>query len=470
MTKSPATKPVTHTKSISVLDMAFFELESAERMANIGPLIIIKPPAGWSGRRFADALMARMMKQGVGEPFNLVYRSFTQWQLPRLETCPEIDLRQHCRRLTLPAPGTRKALFNLVCKLHVKRLSHARPLWEFYLIDGLQDGRVAIYGKVHHGLIDGLSFIEVLSQGLETKPGSDVVRAPWQGLPSASSTARKPQAVSSDALHLTRQMLGASLSVAAFSRLLVKQALHTLDVADGAPLPFVHTGDTLMAPPSIKRSFSYCVLPLRALKAFGKAHGATVNDILLTVVDMALNRYLNEHQPDHPRLPLVADMPVALRGGADGAGGGNRIAAMQIPLGAPNDDPIERLHEICQHVGATKDQIKGESAAALMIYTTVVHSIQALTERLGLKHAPTLANMIISNPFGLPRKAYIGGGEVEMALPVSVLLPGQSLNVTAVTYHTGLQIAFLGLAAPMPDIQKLADYTESAFVELRACR
>jgi hypothetical protein len=110
-----------------------------------------------------------------------------------------------------------------------------------------------------------------------------------------------------------------------------------------------------------------------------------------------------------------------------------------------------------------------ESADAMILYTAVIHSIPAVAELLGISKMPILANMVISNvPLGLPGRNYLGGAEVEMILPLSVLAPGQSLNITAATYDKGLQIAFLGIAREFSDIGKLADYTVAAFEELRA--
>jgi diacylglycerol O-acyltransferase len=219
----------------------------------------------------------------------------------------------------------------------------------------------------------------------------------------------------------------------------------------------------LRAKPSVRRSFAYCVLPLARLKAFGKEHDATVNDVLLTVLDLAMNRYLVERGRKLTDPPLVADMPVAL---GSGEGGGNSIAVLQFPLGAAATNARERLAQVMRRTADLKEHVRRTDASALMIYTAAVHGIPALMEALRVPRAPMLATSVISNPFGMPQRLYLGGAELEMVLPVSMLAPGQSLNITAVTYDQGLQIGFLGLAAELPDIQKLADCTITAFDEL----
>ena len=171
------------TKGLSMLDLAMFVLESAERMANVGPLAILKPPAGYkSSGHFADWLMDRMQKKPVGEPFDYVYQPPSLRRLPRLEATDDVDVPSHCQRLTLPAPGTDKQLFELICRLHVNRLDRSRPLWEFYIIDGLERGRIAIYAKVHHGIIDGKAFVDVCTNWFSTDPKRREIRALWQGV------------------------------------------------------------------------------------------------------------------------------------------------------------------------------------------------------------------------------------------------------------------------------------------------
>jgi diacylglycerol O-acyltransferase len=453
------------TKTLSVLDMAFFALETRERMSNIGPLAILKPPAGTrSAKAFADRLMKQMKARPVGTPFDFRYRPPSLQGLPRLETVDAVDLDQHCHRLTLPAPGTNAQLFEFVCRLHEKRLDRSFPPWQFYIIDGLDGGRVAVYAKVHHGLIDGRGFVEVCTRWFTPDPADKTARALWEGLSARRSVGPLPdrapmtERVARAAIDAGRTML--SLYVA-----LAKQALSSAGLTQGMPLPFLGTPAALRARPSVRRSFAYCNLPLAQMKALGQSQEASVNDVLLTVLDIALNRYLADKGRPAGAQPLVVDMPVALAAGA--GEGGNKIAVLQFPLGAVVADPVERLRAIHLRAAQVKQHAR-QSAEAMVAYTAVVHSVPALLELLNIERAPMIANMMISNPFGLPERRYLAGAELEMALPLSVLPPGQSLNITAITYGDALQIAFLGLAAELPDIQRLADLTVEAFAELAA--
>lgn len=452
-----------YSRALSPLDLAFFVLESRERMSNVGPLAVLKPPPGnRSSRALADGLLRAMKKQPAGIPFNLRYTPPGLRGLPRLESVAEVDLDAHCHRHTLEAPGCDAQLFELVCRLHEKRLARNRPHWELHVIDGLERGRIALYAKVHHGVLDGRGFVEIFRRWFVTDPADREVRAPWNVLPPPRPrTARAAPAL--DAAALAGKLTAAGRSLLSMYGALARQALATAGLAPGMPLPFVGTPGALRATPSVKRCFAYCVLPLAEMKAFGKNHGATVNDVLLSVLDHAMNRFLAESSRATAGRPLVADMPVAL---GSGEGGGNGIAILQFPLGAAALTALERLKQVKRRTAELKDHVRRTDPVALVTYTAAVHGIPALMEALRVRKAPMLATAVISNPFGLPERRYLAGAELEMALPLSVLAPGQSLNITAATYDQGLQVAFLGLAAELPDIQRLADLTVEAFAEL----
>ena len=451
------------TQALSVLDMAFFMLESRERMSNVGPLAILRPPARTrSAKAFADRLLKQMLAQPVGAPFNLRYRPAGLQGLPCLETVAEVDAAEHCQRITLPAPGSDAQLFDAVCRLHEKRLDRSRPPWAFYVIDGLEGGRIALYAKVHHGLIDGRGFVEVCTRWFSPEAADRRPRALWEGLPQrrrSDASAAKDLDLSA----LAGKLSAAGQSVVSMSAALLRQAVASARLAPGMALPFLGTPAALRGKPSVRRSFAYCVLPLAQMKAFGKQHEASVNDVLLTVLDMALHRYLAAHGGSCDIKPLVVDMPVAL---GQSGGGGNSIAVLQFPLGAAAASPQDRLRQICTRTAELKQHVRRTNASALVSYTAAVHGVPALMELLRVDRGPMLANMMISNPFGLPERRWLMGAELEMALPVSLLSPGQSLNVTAATYDQGLQLAFLGLAAQVPAIGQLAEFTTDAFAQL----
>ena len=260
------------------------------------------------------------------------------------------------------------------------------------------------------------------------------------------------------------QAADALRSAAGLYGMLAEQGLRSAGVGDGLPLPYLKVSSDFDGPLSSKRSYAFCSLPLADVKALGKAHGATVNDLLLTVLDMALHQHLTRRRKT-PQVPLLADMPVALSAGAKG---GNQIAVLQLPLGGAQDGPAERLAAIQAETGRVKAAIHKRSSGALMLYSTLVHAIPQLLEGVSVKAAPRLANLMVSNPYGFEGQQYLMGAAVELALPLSVLVAGYKLNVTAVTVGQQLQIGFLAMPAAVPDIDRLARATESAFEALKA--
>ncbi len=451
-----AADPSPSKRSLSLLDAAFFVLESDERMSNVGPLMILRPPPGSrSARAFADRLVRELKKRPVASPFDMVYQPPGLHGMPRLVRMDRVDVDAHCHRHTLPPPGTDAQLFEFVCRLHEQRLDRSRPLWELHVIDGLGRGRVAAYMKIHHGMMDGRGMQAAFDRFFSASPDDRRVRAPWEPRPEGTRRARGAQAGRDAAPAPAPGSAGARGSLWSA---LGQQLLASAGLSKGMPLPFLGTPAVIETAPSVRRCLAYCRLPLARVRAFAHRHDAKVNDVLLTVLDMAINAYLGRRDGG----ALVADMPVAL----DSAQGGNALAILQFPLGAPAASPLARLAQVQRHTAAVKAHVRQTDPEVLVNYTTVVHSVPALLELLRIPRGPRLANAVISNPGGYPEKRYVGGAEMEVGLPVSVLAPGQALNITAATYDKSLQVAFLGLQASLPDVHRLADLTARAFAEL----
>ncbi|MDM0113692.1 wax ester/triacylglycerol synthase family O-acyltransferase [Variovorax sp. J22R133] len=448
--------------ALSVIDLAMFLLETPERPFNIGPLVVLDPPA--RGRKtFADRLMAAMLKRPAGLPFSYKLRT-TSIALPTLELDDDADVSAQVHRVTLGAPGTVAHLCETVCKLHEGRLDRSKLLWETYVIDGLEGGKVAVYCKVHHGIIDGRGLVQAISNWLSVSPRERTVRAIWEAIPQRTPT-EPVQATAADRLIglFAKAGLTATSAVDLY-RMLAQQSLKTLGVeaAKGLALPYAGVPRALGGRVSPKRSFAFTTLPIHEMKALGKAHGATVNDVLLTTLDIALARYLAD-QGRRPTRPLVTAMPVALAA----ASGGNQIAVMHFPLGAPGLSPVERLAAVRAQTATVKGVVETSGSEAVMLYTALVHGLPALVERAGLKTGLPVSNLAVSNPFGFPGKRYLMGAKVDMVLPVSVVSAGQSLNVTAVSLDDRMQLGFLAMPEAVPAIDKLARYTSEAFGQFK---
>ena len=447
--------------ALSAMDLAMFVLETRERPFNIGPLVLLRPPEGFRGN-FADKLVAKLLKRPPGPPFNYELK-LSLTSISSVEPMAKPNLAAHVHRMTL-ADASMEDLLAEVCKLHETLLDRSGMLWQFFVIDGLADGRVALYGKVHHGLIDGRTFVMAMTNCMSADPKDKEVRAMWEAVPRSPAKATVQASIAQRVMTAGAQAAGAVRSAAGVYKLLAEQGLRSLGIGNASPLPFTKVTRALDGGAvSARRSYAFCTLPLTELKAIGKANGATVNDMLLTVLDMGMHGYLGKRSKAL-RAPLVADMPVALSAGAKG---GNQIALLQFPLGKAAATVAERLAAIRAETGRVKGLLKKSSSDILMLHTTLVHALPVVLERVGVKASLRLSNLVVSNPFGIEGKRYAMGAEVELALPMSVVAAGQKLNITAVTLGDRLQIGFLAMPDAVPHIERLARMTQEAFDEMK---
>lgn len=445
--------------TLSVLDLAMFLLETQERPLNVGPLAIFTPPEGFRGN-FANKLRQRMLARPIGEPFNYRLRT-SVLGVPSLEVDPDADARKHVFRITLDGAADTDQLCATVCRLHEVRVDRSGLLWEVHIIDGLKGGKVAVYGKVHHGIIDGRTFVEVVSNWLSTSATDKTVRAMWEGVAKRPGTNRGQLSLAELVDSTIRQTAGAAKTALGLTRMVAKQALAKVGRDAAMTVPILDVPNVFQGEAVAQREFSFCTLPMQQVKTVAKANGASVNDVLLAVVDAAMARVLSDSGSLPPQ-PLVVEMPMALKN----ANGGNQIAVLQFPMGAPHSSPVERLRAIRSQAGRVKDILLEESASTLILYTTLLHGAPAILERLGAGKSVRLSNVMVSNPFGLPEERFLMGARVELALPMSVVTPGQMLNVTAVTLADQFQLGFLAVARTVPGFEKLAPYTQEAFREM----
>lgn len=449
--------------TLSAIDLAFFLLETDARPMNVAALSVLVPPAG-EQRTFANKVLKGILKRPVGPPFNHRLKRGPLAFLPQLELDESIDPATQVHRVRLKRGAGLKELFAAVCEVHVQRLPRDEPLWQLYLFEGLKRGRIALYFKTHHGIIDGIGFIKALTSTVSSSPRQRKPRAIWEGIPGATAARRKDKALGRMLADALGDLRGAAHTANDFARLILQEVLRSAGLGNGLAVPFASTPSAFKAQPSSGRTLGHCVLPLPRMKAIGHAHGATVNDVLLTVLDIAMHRYLKAHG-EVPDRPLVADMPVAL---SQAGSTGNQIAILQLPLGGPANRPADRLATIVRETQAVKEQVHAQSGESLMAYTILVHAAASAIESLHLSQLPMLANAVISNPYGLSERQYFMGAELELALPVSVVAHHQTLNITATTYVDDLHVTCIAVRDALPDVQKLADAVVAALGELEA--
>ena len=445
----------------SAVDQAFFLLETPARPMNVGALIVLAPPTK-SRARFADRLVARMLECPVGPPFNYRVKPGPIRPLLALEQDDSIDARRQVHRHSLGRKAGLEKLFARVCAIHSKLLPRDQPLWETHVFTGLPDGRVALYFKTHHGLIDGIGFLRIVTGIVAESAADRQPHAFWEGMSAARGAEHEARHLASTAAGLLQVADDVRRTVSDLARLAWHQGLRAFGLGHGLAPAFMTTPDVLKIEPTANRVLAHCQVPLRVAREIGARAEAKVNDVMLAALDVAMNRYLDERGTPADR-PLVADVPVALH---DHGGTGNRITILQVPMGRPASKPVERLAQIVEETRDMKREVRALSGSSLMLYSILGHSVASTVESLGLREFPLLANLVISNPAGLEKRVYFNGAVVELALPVSVVGHQQVLNVTVTTYADTLNVTFIALREALPDLARLAAYTTEAIAGL----
>jgi diacylglycerol O-acyltransferase len=457
--------------NLAVNDLAFLALETPELPMHVGVLLTLKPPAGRKGD-FVQELLAQMRNAPVSPPFNYVL-DHTRGGLPSWREVDAFDPYYHIRMLRLPRPGNRTQLCEQVTELHSRLMDRSRPLWEFYLIEGVRGGRFAIYIKLHHAIFDGASVLHALENWLSESPA-----APAGALWSNSGAVVEPDQSGLD--KLTQALRSAPASVADAAELLKglpsmgpflsKRFREAIGARKGLMATPLDAHDTpLDAINDSAKIFSYVDLSLPRIKALGKRNNASINDVMLTVCDMAILRFLEEQGTPLDE-PLVLSIGISLRKPGDTSVGGNsNLTGAILRMGELDADPASRLAFLRAAVKEARQEMGSIPPELAAVYNLLVSAPSLLGERLDLvpkKMVPKIQNVIVSNPFGLRNKQYLNGAELESFIPVSALAGGASLNITLFSNVDVLYCGLIGMAETMPNIDRLGELLKSEFLRL----
>ncbi len=451
-------------KKLSLMDYAFLALETPESPKHVAALQIFEPPEDYPGD-FIRELMQTLLSSEVGPPFNYLLRPALLGR-PRWEELPALDLKDHVHHVALPAPGTLDSLMQLVARLHTPLLDRGRPLWECWLIEGLRNRRFALYMKMHHVFIDGASGMLRLQRVYSSSPKSKGFRSFWAPL-------QHPAGNEEDALHEPKQgllqtaahMIDLARSLPKTGRTMLAKGLGMLNAGQQpVPLPFTAPRTLLNAPASTTRRVAGTSFSLRRVKALGQAADVTVNDVLLAVIDGALNRYLRKLDA-LPDKPLVAEIPLNIRPPGD-AGIGNEIGMLLVRLGSPDASPLTRLREIRVSSNAAKEEARNLSKPAIMAATLLPQGIAELAERVNFQPFPPLGSFVFSNPPNINKPLYLNGARMVSLYPVSALPPGLALNISVVTHGDAMDFGLIANGKALPDLNELTAALQACFREL----
>ena len=454
-------------RQLSGVDAAFLAVETPRWPMHVASVTIFDPSrveGGYSVERLKQTLRERLHRlppfrqRAVETPLGLAR--------PYWVEDPEFDIDYHVRRIALPSPGGRRELSELACELYRQLLDRRRPLWEWWVVEGLEDGRVACVWKIHHACIDGMSGAGMQEVMFDVEPDAPPLEPPpgyrW-----------RPESIPSDTRLLLRSLpwfaqtplrvLREGANLASTVRDLVAGG-HTDSVPTDVPrTSFNHAV-------SQQRRFAFTSVSLDDIKRVKNAFGTKVNDVVLAICAGALRNYLSE-RGELPGDPLIASMPVNVRGSA-APEHGNQISGMMAALATDVADPVERLRAIYNGTQASKVMHEALGAKTIMnLADTPPPMLLSLAlgfyARTGLvnRHRP-LFNVIISNVPGPPRALYSLGAEVEAFYPMGICFDGVGLFVGLMSYRDRIDFGLLACRELVPDPWFLSEGIERSLQEL----
>jgi diacylglycerol O-acyltransferase len=431
----------------------FLMAETREAPMHVGSLQLFEPPPG------ADALDVRAMFEEALADSEVapIYKKRPRRTVTTLgqwgwDVDRAFDLEHHVRRSALPRPGRTLELLALCSRLHSTLLDRHRPLWEMHLVEGLQDGRYAIYFKVHHSLMDGVSALRLLDRTLSADPEDRGMPAPWAPQVRRRRPDREGQAGSNIVGDVQRLVGEATGMVPALARTLVR-ALNEQTAAMSFSAP--HT--MLNVPITGARRFAAQSWPMDRIKAVGEKAGATLNDVVLAMCSGALRAYLSDLDA-LPDSSLIAMVPVSLAGSdpVESDGGGNAVGAVMCRLGTELADPAKRLATIHQSMDDGKQALRSMTPTQILAMSALGIAPLGILPALQLtgRVRPPF-NLVISNVPGPREPKYWNGAHLDGLYPLSIPLNGQALNITCTSYASQIMFGLVGCRRSVPHLQRL---------------
>lgn len=440
---------------MSPLESMMMLAESPGHPMHVAGLQLFQPPQGAGPefvREYYEAIRARENVQPLfrKRPATLPGGLSAGWS-----SANDIDLDYHVRRSALPGPGRVRELLELTSRLHSGMLDRHRPLWETHVIEGLNDGRFAVYTKVHHSLVDGVSAIGLFQNSLSADPHQQEVNAPWALTNDAGDDTVPSSRLRSVATGLTSvPRLGISTMRLARSALFEQQLT----------LPFQAPNTMLNVPIGGARRCAAQSWSLQRIRDVKNAAGATVNDVVLAMCAGALRGYLVD-QNALPDKPLVAMVPVSLRTDDDAAGG-NVVSAVLANLGTHIDDPAQRLATISSSMRKNKELLAELPRAQAIALGMGLLSPVVLGGMTGISASPPPFNVCVSNVPGARTPLYANGARLQGTYPMSIAAHGQALNITLVGSVDSLDFGLVGCRRAVPHLQRLLSHLETSLKEL----
>lgn len=455
-------------KHLSGLDATFLHIESPEMPMHVGSLNVLDLPPGYEGDFYEDAKAHIAKRMHLAEAFTrkLVLMPFDLSNPVWVED-ENIDLDYHVRHVTLPKPGTNRQLQAYVARLHSSLLDRSRPLWEFFIIDGLKSGQIGLYIKAHHAGIDGQAGVAVAQAIFDITPEGRTVRPPRHRARRGEyhlGMAELALAALRNTGHQISQLVRMTPAMARAARDLVvpekdENGKRHWTLPKGIKLFGPRT--PLNVAITNQRVFAGRTVPLAEAKTIAKRLGVSLNDVVMATTAGALRRYLKDTN-ELPTESLSAAVPISLREAGD-ASANNQVSMMRMTLATDIADPLERLKKINEASTVSKAMVGRMKSAIPTDFPLIgapwlISGLAAFFGRTRIANMlPPVAHVVISNVPGPNMPLFFAGAQLASYYPVSIPAHGMALNVTVQSYNGRLDYGLIGCSRAVPDILEIGD-------------
>jgi diacylglycerol O-acyltransferase len=388
---------------------------------------------------------------------------------PRWVDDPHFNAGYHIRHSALPAPASDEELKRLAARVFGQQLDRSKPLWELWLVEGLDDDRFAILSKTHHALVDGVSGVDIVSVLFDVQPDPSPAAPPreaWLPRPVPSRTELLAEALlerstaPAEAVRGLRALTRAPLQV--IGRLAGGAAgLGSMALAGLSPAP----RSPLNVPIGPHRRYTWVDADLARFKAIKSALGGTVNDVVLTAVTLALGRWMRGRGEPTEGVTLRAMVPVSVRADADRGALGNQVATMWAPLPVGVRDPEDCFAEIHAAMRGLKESGQAVGAETLtQLADFAPPTIMSQAARLQARQR--FFNLVVTNVPGPQMELYLLGRKMLALYPVVPLALNQALGIAIMSYDGRLGFGLLGDFDALPDLEEIAEHLEASIEDL----